>query len=126
MKLEERIGVKFPDGGHHIVIVQVDALDDDEKILKRFGAQVGTVFSIAGGNRYKVVSQDPFKLERITGMEETMPKLVPSVGETWKPRDVRRKTAFKVVDVTPNTVWTDDGRSIQLVRFGRYERVLAD
>lgn len=119
---EERIGIKFPDGTHHIVVVQVSALEDDETILRRFSSPVGTIFNVTG-TKYKVVAVEPFELERIESVKESLPSVLPMVGQVWKPKDPRRKGTFTVVELDGDEVVTDDGRRIQLSRFNRYERL---
>ena len=47
----------------------------------------------------------------------------PRPGEVWRPRDPRRKATFTVKAVTDTEVVAEDGRSIQLDRMKRYERV---
>lgn len=118
---EEQIGVKFPNGTHHIVTVRVSALEEDEAILKRLASEVGTVFNVTGV-KYKLVSKDPFELQKLSE-PEGFTGVLPVVGETWKPKDPRRKTSFTVVEVDEDSVLTDDGRRIQLARFHRYERI---
>lgn len=45
------------------------------------------------------------------------------VGSEWRPRDPRRKSSFKVEKVEDGHVITNDGRSIQIARMSRYDRV---
>lgn len=47
----------------------------------------------------------------------------PAVGERWRPRDPRRVASFTIVKIEGETVFTDDGRTVKLDRFKRYERV---
>lgn len=122
-RIEEQIGVKYPNGAHHVVTLQVGVLDSDETVLKRLVREVGTVFNITG-TKYKVVSIDPFVFKRLGGEnEEALPQVLPTIGETWKPKDPRRKTSFKIIGLEGDAALTDDGRRIQLSRFNRYERL---
>lgn len=45
------------------------------------------------------------------------------VGETWRTKDKRRQTTFKVVSIDGDFAVTDDARRIQLTRSCRYERI---
>jgi len=127
---EENIGVRLPDGTRHMATVRVGALDSDEDVLQRISSRVGTIFNVTGV-KYKLVSADPFRLKKLSESEDSTPLVeviktastVPTVGERWKPKDPRRKTAFTVKAVEADHVITDDGRTIQLTRFSRYERV---
>lgn len=57
------------------------------------------------------------------------PKVVPEktigfqVGETWRTKDKRRLTTFKIVSIDGDFAVTDDARRIQLARSCRYERI---
>ena len=125
---EEKIGVRLPDGTCHMAVVKVGALDSDEDVLKRISTRVGTLFNVTG-QKYVVTSQDPFLLKKLADEEEVPVTPVqidtsgPQVGETWRPRDPRRKASFIVIAVEEDHVKTNDGRRIQLARFKRYERV---
>jgi len=132
---EEKIGVRLPDGTRHMAVVKVGALDSDEDVLKRISTRVGTLFNVTG-TKYLVTCQDPFRLEKVVGDVWALPKVEkavsavvaqttsgPQVGETWRPKDPRRKASFIVLAVEEGHVVTDDGRRIQLTRFKRYERV---
>lgn len=44
-------------------------------------------------------------------------------GQQWRPKDPRRKSGFTIKAVTRTEVIADDGRTIQLERMKRYERV---
>ena len=126
---EEKIGVRLPDGTRHMAVVRVGALDSDEDVLKRISTRVGTLFNVTG-TKYLVTSQDPFRLEKVAG-NEAEPAVIaekaieagPQIGETWRPKDPRRKASFIVLAVEEGHVVTNDGRRIQLTRFKRYERV---
>lgn len=59
-----------------------------------------------------------------TGLLACMsPPLDIKPGDRWKPKDPRRKSSFTVVKILDGEVYTDDGRTIQLSRMSRYERV---
>lgn len=47
----------------------------------------------------------------------------PKVGETWKTKDKRRSTTFKIAAIEGDYAITNESRRIQLSRFCRYERV---
>lgn len=47
----------------------------------------------------------------------------PRVGETWKPKDPRRKATFTIRAVTASEVIGEDGRTVSLERLKRYVRV---
>jgi len=47
----------------------------------------------------------------------------PLPGEVWRPKDPRRKTSFRIQEVSNGLVVTDSGRTIQLSRMKRYVRV---
>lgn len=123
---EETIGVRLPDGTRHMAVVRVGALDSDEDVLKRISTRVGTRFNVTG-TKYEVTSENPFRLKKLHQKSEAQEVqeggLTPAVGETWRPKDPRRKASFIVLAVEDGLVKTDDGRSIQLARFNRYERV---
>jgi hypothetical protein len=131
---EEKIGVRLPDGTRHMAVVRVGALDSDEDVLKRISTRVGTLFNVTG-TKYLVTCQDPFRLEKVIGDEEVPAdsgviaapaakvSAGPQIGETWRPKDPRRKASFIVLAVEEGHVVTNDGRRIQLTRFKRYERV---
>lgn len=133
LRHEEQIGVKLPDNTHYIATVLTGALDTDEDILKRISTKVGTVFNVTGV-KYEVVSSDPFRLKKLheprgKTFEEPVPdsgkrSTGPAIGETWRPKDPRRKAPFTVRAIEGDHVVTDDGRKIQLARFHRYERVV--
>lgn len=44
-------------------------------------------------------------------------------GQQWRPKDPRRKSGFTIKAVTEKEVVADDGRTIQLERMKRYDRV---
>lgn len=44
-------------------------------------------------------------------------------GQQWRPKDPRRKSGFTIKAVTETEVIADDGRTIQLERMKRYDRV---
>lgn len=44
-------------------------------------------------------------------------------GQVWKPKDPRRKSGFTIKAVTATEVVADDGRTVQLERMKRYEKV---
>jgi hypothetical protein len=119
---EEKIGVRLPDGTRHMAVVRVGALDSDEEVLKRISTKVGTLFNVTG-TKYLVTCQDPFKLKKVGSEEPEVAEAGPQVGETWRPKDPRRKASFIVLAVEGDLVVTNDGRKIQLARFKRYERV---
>jgi hypothetical protein len=151
-KFEEQIGVKIPGQGHYMVSIAVGPFDTDEEVLARISTRVGTIFNVTG-TKYEVVCSSPFKLKKLTEKSEseedepppkksrapkeakptneTPPPLSkrrdaeigPQVGETWKPKDPRRIASFVIVSVEADHVVTDDGRTIQLARFLRYERL---
>lgn len=126
---EENIGVRLPDGTRHMATVRVGALDSDEDVLQRISSRVGTIFNVTGV-KYQLVSADPFRLKKLSNSEDGTPIVeviktlptTPIVGERWKPKDPRRKTSFTVKEVFADHILTDDGRTIQLARFSRYER----
>lgn len=47
----------------------------------------------------------------------------PQPGEVWRPRDPRRKASFTIKAVTGTEVIAEDGRTVQLDRMSRYEKV---
>jgi hypothetical protein len=143
---EESIGVKVPGQSHQIATVRVSATDSDEDVLRGISKIVGTVFNVTGV-RYELVSAEPFKLKRLNGSkkknltvddppEESLevfglpPELSKEtkvagfqVGETWKTKDKRRSTTFKVLEIDGDFALTDDGRRIQRARSCRYTRI---
>ena len=50
---------------------------------------------------------------------------LPQAGETWKTKDKRRSTTFRIATIEGDFAITEDGRRIQLARFRRYERISA-
>lgn len=44
-------------------------------------------------------------------------------GQQWRPKDPRRKSGFTIKAVTEKEIIADDGRTIQLERMKRYDRV---
>ncbi len=57
---------------------------------------------------------------------QTSPAVVvggPQVGERWRPKDPRRKNSFTILKIEGDTAHTDDGRTVKLDRFRRYERI---
>lgn len=65
------------------------------------------------------------KLQRETPNKERTisQKTLPKIGETWRPKDPRRKASFKILDIINDTVHTDDGRTVKLERLRRYVKV---
>jgi hypothetical protein len=45
------------------------------------------------------------------------------VGQTWKPRDPRRKASFTVAKIDEDFVYAEDGRKVARERLKRYEMV---
>ncbi len=149
-KYEEQIGVKIPGQGYYMVSLEVGPFDTDEQVLSRISTKVGTVYNVTG-QKFEVVSSQPFRLKKLTVKPEPKededeaprrsrpPKKIsispsepsrptsqltgPQVGERWKPKDPRRIASFLIAAVEDDYVLTDGGRTIQLARFPRYERV---
>lgn len=56
-------------------------------------------------------------------LKQVAKEVPPRVGETWKPKDPRRKSGFTIKAVTRTDVVGEDGRTVSLERMKRYERV---
>ena len=69
-----------------------------------------------------VIEKSPTTLSRVNDqLRSNEPAYKP--GEVWKPRDPRRKSGFTIKAVTATEVIADDGRTVQLERMKRYEKV---
>lgn len=144
--MDETIGVKTPDGLVASIRVAVQYTEDDIDIARRLVSSfdVGTVFVI-DGNRFKVISKDPSRVEAIsrrskspstpretvaaeTEEEQATPasskRVIAAVGQSWVTKDPRRKQEpFKVMGVYETHLVTDKGATIKLDRLSRYRLV---
>jgi hypothetical protein len=68
-KHEERIGVRIPGQGYHMVTALVGALESDEEVLARISKVVGTVFNVSG-TKYELLSSSPYRLKRLPNEDE--------------------------------------------------------
>lgn len=129
--MREHIVVKLPGVPPQVMEIEAEIHEDDRDIALRLGRgfPVGTILSI-DTVRWAVVSHDPVevveaaeprKQERLKS--EPPPGVEVEPGQTWRPKDPRRKSGFRVKAVVGDTVVADDGRTVKLKRMKRYERV---
>lgn len=69
------------------------------------------------------IATPPIVVEQPVEIAEPVMVVGPQVGEQWRPKDPRRKNPFTIVKIEGDTAHTDDGRTVKLDRFRRYERV---
>lgn len=67
----EYVGVKLPGQGRRIAQIAIGPYEKEEQIFQRISKVLGAEFRLCGIS-YKVVSSDPFKIERV-GAEEAVP-----------------------------------------------------
>lgn len=134
--MEETIVVQVPGHGSQLVHCRMKPGEGDDEVAKRlsFRFKSGTVLGIDGAKwRVDGPGNVTLMFDPIDGVypkgngsveeRQAAAKELPQPGETWKPKDPRRKASFKVLKVEDDHVHTDDGRTIQLARMVRYERV---
>lgn len=150
--VEETIIVQFPGESSQLLTYRVAPLDSDADIAKRLSHRLraGTVLTIEGAKwRIEMPDQVTLVYDPVDNVKALPPKprrsfeewarkvgpppsgllacrtppLEIKPGDVWKPKDPRRKTSFTVLKVEGGEVYTDDGRTIQLSRMSRYERV---
>ncbi len=122
--MEETVSVHVP--GASIQFMQVlcrpDEGDDEIALKLSLTFRPGTVLGISGGTKWRI--NGPENVALVNAPKMLAPsKDRPQVGQTWRPKDPRRKASFTIVGVSGGEVRTDDGRTIQLARMSRYVRV---
>lgn len=115
----EKITLSLPGKPTTALDVPVQPSEDDKDIALRLAVRLpsGTVIGVCGV-KWRVVAPD-----KVVEVTEPSEHGGPQVGERWRPRDPRRKSGFTIKAVTEDSVLADDGRTIALNRFDRYEKV---
>lgn len=96
----------------------------DDKIEASDYNHVETIESPKATERAVIVRKfEPPPVQIEEPVEEAVLVAGPQVGEQWRPKDPRRKNPFTIVKIEGDTAHTDDGRTVKLDRFRRYERI---
>lgn len=113
------IVLKAPGGSVSYQTVETKPYEKPEQIATRMAPRVplGTLLVIDGNEQWAVLEKYPARVERCYLSDG------PRVGEYWRPKDRRRKSGFRIKAIRADVVEADDGRTIQLKRMSRYEKV---
>jgi hypothetical protein len=116
----EKITLTLPGKATTVLDVEARPGEDDKDIALRLAARLppGTIIGVSGV-KWRVAAPD-----KVVEADAPVEAVGPQVGERWKPRDPRRKSGFTIRAVTDDDeVIAEDGRTIALSRFDRYEKI---
>ena len=129
---QEMVSIRVPNAGFVTLPIAVDLDESDEQIASRLVAKgnypIGTVLGL-GSTKWVVlenrgVKQIPRLLRGEANRRDIdLDTTGPQVGQTYRPKDPRRKSSFTIKAVHADSVEGEDGRVVKLDRISRYSLV---
>lgn len=121
---QEMVSIRVPNAGFVTLPIAVDLDESDEQIASRLVAKsnypIGTVLGL-GSTKWVVLENRGVK--QIPRLLTPSIDLGPQVGQTYRPKDPRRKSDFTIKAVHADSVEGEDGRVVKLDRISRYSLV---